>query len=259
MFIWFSRVGYLWTLAILTGSIEISFSKITSSRYSIYSFWNLHFLGCRNSLCLARISSTLHTAHVCSSIDLVKIRMLSRQMTTIPSTIRFQKMLFIIVWNRARLLVILKNIMRGTVMPCDTIIQSYVPYQLSDLVVILTHSASQNSLYYLNNQLIFTTLSFVFYQVDYSVYSDSANLSQLSMNLLLLKGNSVGVGSTSIVAMPKWSSQSLPDSRTKLLTPILPSLEHPDQSYLKHQTQIPISNNNSDVMAPNLQFLENPL
>ena len=114
IFVQFLGTGHSWTLSTLMESIETSFSKITSSRYLICSFWNLHFSGCRNSLYLARISNTLQIAHIYSSIDLVKIRMLSRQTTTIFLVMRSQKILFIIIWKVAGLLVIPKNITRGS-------------------------------------------------------------------------------------------------------------------------------------------------
>ena len=108
------RIDYSQTPVILIGFMEISFSNITRSRYLICSFWNLYFSRQRHSLCSTRISSTLQIILACCSMVLVKIRMLSRYTTTIPSAMRSQNILFIIIWKIARLLVILKNITRGS-------------------------------------------------------------------------------------------------------------------------------------------------
>ena len=58
MSIQFSRTDHSQTPETLTESIATLFSKIISPKYSICVFWNLHFPGQRNSLCLARISNT---------------------------------------------------------------------------------------------------------------------------------------------------------------------------------------------------------
>ena len=97
--------------------MNTSFLEIISPKYSIYIFWDLYFSGQRNSLCSTRISNTLQTAYACSSIVFVKIRMLSRYMTTMPSAMRSCKILFIVVQKVARLLVIPKNITRGSKSP----------------------------------------------------------------------------------------------------------------------------------------------
>ena len=115
--VWFSGMGHSWTLATLTGSIVTLFSEMTSLRYLIYLQWNSHFSGRRNNLCSTRISKTLWTACLCSFSVFVKIRMSSKYTTTIPLAIRVLKMSFIIVWKVAGLLVIPKNIMRGSKRP----------------------------------------------------------------------------------------------------------------------------------------------
>ena len=108
-----SGVGHSWTSATLIGSIETLFSNTTRPKYSIRSFWNSHFSGQRQSLYSARISSTLQIALVYCSTVLVKMRILSKYTTTISLAIRSLKILFIIVWKVARLLVILKNITKS--------------------------------------------------------------------------------------------------------------------------------------------------
>ena len=113
----FTRVGQSRTLATLTGSIATLFSEMTSLRYSICFQWKSHFSGWRNNLCSASISRTLQTARLCSSSVFVKIKMSSRYTTTIPSAMMVRKMSFIIVWKVAGLLVIPKNITRGSNRP----------------------------------------------------------------------------------------------------------------------------------------------
>ena len=113
----FSGVGHLQTLATLTGSISTLFSEMTSPRYSIRLQWNSHFSRWRNNLCSASISKTLQTACSCFSSVFVKITMSSKYTTTIPSAMRVLKMSFIIVWKVAGLLVIPKNITRGSKRP----------------------------------------------------------------------------------------------------------------------------------------------
>ena len=113
----FSRVGQLQTLVTLTGSITILFSAITSLRYSICFQWNSHFSRWKNNLYSTSISKILQTAHLCSSSIFIKIRMLSKYTTTIPSAMRVLKISFIIVWKVAGLLVIPKNITKGSKRP----------------------------------------------------------------------------------------------------------------------------------------------
>ena len=113
----FSRVGQSRTPATFTGSISTLFSEMTSPRYSIYFQWNSHFSGWRNNLCSVSTSKTLQTTCSCSSSVFVKIRMSSKYTTTIPSAMRVLKMSFIIVWKVAELLVIPKNITRGSNRP----------------------------------------------------------------------------------------------------------------------------------------------
>ena len=113
----FSGMGYLRTLATLTGFIAILFSEMTSPRYSIYFWWNSHFSRWRNNLCSVSISKTLQTTRSCSSSVFVKIKISSKYTMTIPSAMRVLKMSFIIVWKVVRLLVIPKNITRGLKRP----------------------------------------------------------------------------------------------------------------------------------------------
>ena len=136
----FPGIGHSWTPATFMVSIETLFSKITSPRYLIHSFWNLYFLECRNSLYLARISNTLQIVCICSFINLVKMR----QTTTIPSAMRSQKILFIIVWKMTRLLVILKNITRG--LNRLWLVQKVVFHSLLDLIYMLLNPHQISSL-----------------------------------------------------------------------------------------------------------------
>ena len=115
--VWFSRVGQLQTLATFMGSITTLFSEMTNLKYSIYLWWNSHFSGQRNNLCSASISRTLWTARSCSFSVFIKIKMSSKYTMTIPSAMTVQKTLFIMVWKVAELLVIPKNIMRGSKRP----------------------------------------------------------------------------------------------------------------------------------------------
>ena len=110
----FSGVGQLWTPATLTGSISTLFSEMTSLRYSIRFRWNSHFSRQKNNLCSASTSKTLQTARSCSYFISVKIRILSKYTTMIPSAMRVLKMSFIMVWKVAGLLVIPKNIIRDS-------------------------------------------------------------------------------------------------------------------------------------------------
>ena len=113
MSVLFSGVGYSWTPTTLTKSIETSFSEMTRPKYLIRFLQNSHFSRWRKSLFSYKTYNICRTACTCSSSVLVKIRMLSRQITTMPSAMRFQKRLFIMVQKVAGLLVILKNITRG--------------------------------------------------------------------------------------------------------------------------------------------------
>ena len=130
MFVLLSGVGHSWTPVTLTGSMETSFSEMTRPKYSIHSLWNSYFSGQRKSLFSCKIYNTYQIACICSSSVLVKIRMLSRQTTIMPSAMRFQKMLFIMVWKVARLLVILKNITKGLNRP----VRGQHQYRLGNLV-----------------------------------------------------------------------------------------------------------------------------
>ena len=87
---------------------------MTNSRYLICLQWNSHFSRQRNSLCSASISRTLQTARPCSSSVFVKIKMSSKYTMTIPLAMTVQKTLFIMVWKVVGLLVIPKNITRGS-------------------------------------------------------------------------------------------------------------------------------------------------
>ena len=113
----FFGMGHSWTPATLTGFIATLFSKMTSLRYSICFRWNSHFSRWRNNLCSVSISKTLRTARLCSSSIFVKIKMLSKYTTTIPSAMTVLKTSFIIVWKVVELLVIPKNITRGSKRP----------------------------------------------------------------------------------------------------------------------------------------------
>ena len=117
MSILFFRVGYSQTSTTLTRSMETSFSKMTSPKYLIRSLQNSHFSGQKKSLFSYKICSTHQIAFACSSSILVKIKILSRQTIIMPSAMRSQKILFIMVWKVARLLVIPKNITKGSNMP----------------------------------------------------------------------------------------------------------------------------------------------
>ena len=117
MSVYNSRIGYSQTPATLMGSIETLFSNMTKPRYLIYSFWNLYFSRQRYSLCSTRISNTLQMALACCLMVLVKIRMSFKYTTTMPFTMRSQNMSFIIVWKVAELIVIPKNITRGSNRP----------------------------------------------------------------------------------------------------------------------------------------------
>ena len=110
----FSGVGQSQTPVTFTGSITTLFSKMTNPRYSICLQWNSHFSRWRNSLCSASISRTLWTACLCSSFVFVKIKMSSKYTTMIPSAMTVQKTSFIMVWKVVGLLVIPKNITRGS-------------------------------------------------------------------------------------------------------------------------------------------------
>ena len=68
----------------------------------------------RNNLYLARVFNTLYTVLWCSFKVQVKIRMSSRYTIIMHSAMKLWKMLFIIVWKIARLLVILENITKGS-------------------------------------------------------------------------------------------------------------------------------------------------
>jgi len=108
------RIGYSQTLVTLMGTIEILFSDTTRPKYLICSFWNLYFSRQKQNLCSARISSTLWMTLAYYLTVLVKMRILSKYTTTILLVMRFLKILFIIVWKMARLLVIPKNITRSS-------------------------------------------------------------------------------------------------------------------------------------------------
>ena len=113
----FSRVGHSRTPTILTGSMETLFFKMTRPKYLIHSLQNSHFSGQRKSLFSYKICSIHQIAFACSSSILVKIKMLSRQTTIMLSAMRSWKMLFIMVWKVAGLLVIPENITKSLNMP----------------------------------------------------------------------------------------------------------------------------------------------
>ena len=113
----FSKVGQSQTPVTFMGSITTLFSEMTNLRYSICLWWNSYFSRQRNNLCSASISRTLQTAHSCSFSVFIKIKMSSKYTMTIPSAMTVQKTLFIMVWKVVGLLVIPKNIMRGSKRP----------------------------------------------------------------------------------------------------------------------------------------------
>ena len=86
-------------------------------------------------LFLTKTSKTCQIVLTCFSRVWVKIRILSRYTTTIHSVIQSQKMSFIIVWKVAELLVIPKNIMRGSKRPL--LVQKAAFYSFPDLIQIL--------------------------------------------------------------------------------------------------------------------------
>jgi len=117
MLVQFWEIGQLWTPATFTESISTWSWEITSPKNSICYLLNLYFLGQRNNLCLFRTSKTLYTTLWCSSSVWVKIRISFRYTIIMHSAVRSQKMSFIMVWKVARLLVISKNITRGSKRP----------------------------------------------------------------------------------------------------------------------------------------------
>ncbi|KAF8529937.1 hypothetical protein JB92DRAFT_2858824 [Gautieria morchelliformis] len=90
-------------------------------RYSTSSCSNRHFSAflkrvLHNTLA-RRISRTRRTIPRSSSSNSVKMRMLSMNTTTTPSSMRLLKMSFIIVWKVAGLFVSPKNMTRGSYRP----------------------------------------------------------------------------------------------------------------------------------------------
>ena len=95
-------------------SISTQFSKIIKSKSLICVLLNSYFLGHRNSLCSAKTSKTLQITLQCSFNVQMKIKILSKYTIIVSFTMKSQKMLFIIVWKVAELLVIPKNITKGS-------------------------------------------------------------------------------------------------------------------------------------------------
>ena len=110
----YSRVDHSATPATSTGSLSAVPCAMMSPGYSTQVCSNLHFLGLRYSWYWQSHSRTRHTIQWYSSRVLVKMRMSLRYTHTIPSAMRLWEMLFIMVWNVARLLVRLKNMTSGS-------------------------------------------------------------------------------------------------------------------------------------------------
>ena len=109
--------GYSQTSEILTVSISTLFLEMTNPRYSILFCSNSHFSGWKKGLYSTKTSKTCYTALTYFSRVQVKIRMLFQYITTIPAMIKSWKILFIIIWKVAGLLVLPKNITRDSKRP----------------------------------------------------------------------------------------------------------------------------------------------
>ena len=181
----------------LTRSIEISFSNTTRPKYSICFFWNLHFSRQRQSLYSTRISSTLQIVLAYYSIVLVKMRISFKYTTTISLVMRSLKMLFIIVQKIARLLVIPKNITKGSNKP--QLVQKVVfhlfpglmhillkPQQMSSLVKYLALGSYNTSLEMRGKEYLFFTIM--------ELRAQQSCTSQRELFFFLMKNTRVAIG-----------------------------------------------------------------